>query len=80
MLKLNWVLAPRDSLVLTKTGPAEFRFRLAGVQQADRGFYWCDITAWTKQPGQAWTKAVSAKSNKVQINFQETGTRMEHTP
>uniref|UniRef100_A0AAZ3RKJ5 Ig-like domain-containing protein n=1 Tax=Oncorhynchus tshawytscha TaxID=74940 RepID=A0AAZ3RKJ5_ONCTS len=63
----------RDSLVLTKTGPAEFRFRLAGVQQADRGFYWCDITAWTKQPGQAWTKAVSAKSNKVQINFQETG-------
>uniref|UniRef100_A0A8K9XXK0 Prostaglandin F2 receptor inhibitor b n=1 Tax=Oncorhynchus mykiss TaxID=8022 RepID=A0A8K9XXK0_ONCMY len=63
----------RDSLVLTKTGPAEFRFRLAGVQQGDRGFYWCDITAWTKQPGQAWTKAVSAKSNKVQINFQETG-------
>uniref|UniRef100_A0AAZ3NXX4 Ig-like domain-containing protein n=1 Tax=Oncorhynchus tshawytscha TaxID=74940 RepID=A0AAZ3NXX4_ONCTS len=63
----------RDSLVLTKTGPAEFRFHLAGVQQTDRGFYRCDITAWTKQPGQAWTKAVSAKSNKVQINFQETG-------
>ncbi|KAM4601862.1 prostaglandin F2 receptor negative regulator isoform 2-T2 [Polymixia lowei] len=64
----------RDSLVLTKSGPLEFRFRLAGVQLSDRGFYWCDITAWTKQqPGQAWTKATSAESNKVKIDFQENG-------
>ncbi|XP_035533934.1 prostaglandin F2 receptor negative regulator-like [Morone saxatilis] len=62
----------RDSLVLTKSGPTEFRFRLAGVQLSDRGFYWCDITAWTKQqPGQAWTRATSAESNKVKIDFQE---------
>uniref|UniRef100_A0A671UYD0 Ig-like domain-containing protein n=1 Tax=Sparus aurata TaxID=8175 RepID=A0A671UYD0_SPAAU len=64
----------RDSLVLTKSGPAEFRFRLAGVQLSDRGYYWCDITAWTKQqPGQTWTKATSAESNKVRIDFQENG-------
>ncbi|KAL6115246.1 ptgfrn [Pungitius sinensis] len=64
----------RDGLVLTKSGPAEFRFRLAGVQLSDRGFYWCDITAWTKQQaGQAWTKATSAESNKVKIDFQENG-------
>lgn len=64
----------RDGLVLTKSGPAEFRFRLAGVQLSDRGFYWCDITAWTKQqPGQAWTKATSSESNKVKIDFQENG-------
>uniref|UniRef100_A0A3Q3K612 Ig-like domain-containing protein n=1 Tax=Monopterus albus TaxID=43700 RepID=A0A3Q3K612_MONAL len=64
----------RDSLVLIKSGPAEFRFRLVGVQLTDRGFYWCDITAWTKQqPGQAWTKATSAESNKVRIDFQENG-------
>ncbi|KAK5847570.1 hypothetical protein PBY51_016687 [Eleginops maclovinus] len=64
----------RDSLVLTKAGPAEFRFRLVGVQLSDRGFYWCVITAWTKQqPGQAWTRATSAESNKVKIDFQENG-------
>ncbi|XP_028323397.1 prostaglandin F2 receptor negative regulator [Gouania willdenowi] len=64
----------RDNLVLTKFGPAEFRFRLAGVQLSDRGFYWCAITAWTKQqPGQMWTKATSSESNKVRINFQENG-------
>ncbi|XP_062270393.1 prostaglandin F2 receptor negative regulator isoform X2 [Scomber scombrus] len=64
----------RDSLVLAKSGPKEFRFRLAGVQLSDRGFYWCDITAWTKQqPGQAWTKATSSESNKVRIDFQENG-------
>lgn len=64
----------RDSLVLTKSGPAEFRFRLAGVQLSDRGYYWCDITAWTKQqPGQTWTRATSAESNKVKIDFQENG-------
>ncbi|XP_061154515.1 prostaglandin F2 receptor negative regulator [Syngnathus typhle] len=64
----------RDSLVLTKSGPAEFRFRLGGVQLSDRGFYWCDITAWTKQqPGQTWTRATSAESNKVKIDFQENG-------
>lgn len=64
----------RDSLVLTKSGPAEFRFRLAGVQLSDRGFYWCDITAWTKQQaGQTWTKATSSESNKIRIDFQENG-------
>lgn len=64
----------RDNLVLTKSGPGEFRFRLSGVQLSDRGYYWCDITAWTKQqPGQAWTKATSAESNKIKIDFQENG-------
>lgn len=64
----------RDNLVLTKSGPVEFRFRLSGVQLSDRGYYWCDITAWTKQqPGQAWTKATSAESNKIRIDFQENG-------
>uniref|UniRef100_UPI0037E8FFD1 prostaglandin F2 receptor negative regulator n=1 Tax=Semicossyphus pulcher TaxID=241346 RepID=UPI0037E8FFD1 len=64
----------RDSLVLTKSGPAEFRFRLAGVQLSDRGFYWCDITACTKQQaGQTWTRATRAESNKVHIDFQENG-------
>ncbi|CAG06668.1 unnamed protein product [Tetraodon nigroviridis] len=62
----------RDNLVLTKSSAAEFRFRLSGVQLSDRGYYWCDITAWTKQqPGQAWTKVTSAESNKIRIDFQE---------
>lgn len=64
----------RDQLVLLKSGAAEFRFRLGAVQLSDRGFYWCDITAFTKQqPGQTWTKAASAESNKVRIDFQENG-------
>lgn len=64
----------RDSLVLVKSAPSEFRFRLAGVQLSDRAFYWCDITAWTKQqPGQGWTRATSAESNKIHIDFQENG-------
>lgn len=64
----------RDNLVLLKSSASEFRFRLGGVQLSDRGFYWCDITAWTKQqPGQTWTKATSAESNKVKIDFQENG-------
>lgn len=59
---------------MAKSGPAEFRFRLSGVQLSDRGYYWCDITAFTKQqPGQAWTKATSAESNKIRIDFQENG-------
>ncbi|CAL8309251.1 unnamed protein product [Merluccius merluccius] len=63
----------RDSLMLTKSGPLDFSFRLAGVQLADRGFYWCDVSAWTKQPGQAWTQVTQAESNKVKIDFQENG-------
>ncbi|XP_072295720.1 prostaglandin F2 receptor negative regulator isoform X1 [Eucyclogobius newberryi] len=64
----------RDQMVLLKSGAAEFRFRLGGVQLSDRGFYWCDITAWTKQqPGQIWTKATSAESNKIKIDYQENG-------
>ncbi|XP_030215858.1 prostaglandin F2 receptor negative regulator [Gadus morhua] len=67
----------RDSLMLTKSGRLEFRFRLAGVQLADRGFYWCDVHAWTKPAdggaGGTWTEATSAESNKVRIDFQENG-------
>lgn len=64
----------RDHLVLLKSGPSEFRFRLSGVQLSDRGFYWCDVTAWTKQrPGQTWTRATGAQSNKVRIDFKENG-------
>lgn len=74
ILKYTSLCPLRDSLVLTKSGPSEFRFRLAGVQLSDRGYYWCDITAWTKQqPGQIWTRATSAESNKVKIDFQENG-------
>ena len=64
--------------MLTKSGRLEFRFRLAGVQLADRGFYWCDVHAWTKPAdggaGGTWTEATSAESNKVRIDFQENGT------
>ncbi|XP_061917593.1 prostaglandin F2 receptor negative regulator isoform X2 [Entelurus aequoreus] len=67
----------RDNLVLVKSSGTEFRFRLGGVQLSDRGFYWCHVTAWTKQqPRQTWTSAVSAgsaESNKVRIDFQENG-------
>ncbi|KAJ0062556.1 hypothetical protein NL108_016853, partial [Boleophthalmus pectinirostris] len=62
----------RDQLVLLKSGASEFRFRVGGVQLSDRGFYWCDITAFTKQnPGQTWTRATSAESNKIKVHYQE---------
>ncbi|XP_059183817.1 prostaglandin F2 receptor negative regulator [Centropristis striata] len=64
----------RDSLVLTKSGAAEFRFRLAGVQLSDRGFYWCLMAAFTKErAGQTWDKKATTESNKVKIDFQENG-------
>lgn len=73
----NSLCSLRDNLVLTKSGSTEFRFRLAGVQLTDRGFYWCDITALIKQqPGQSWNTAsvrARAESNKVRIDFQENG-------
>ncbi|KAG7463640.1 hypothetical protein MATL_G00178840 [Megalops atlanticus] len=64
-----------DSVVLEKTGPLEFRFRLYRAQVSDRGFYFCDISAWTRGPGSGnnWTKAISAESNKIEIDFPETG-------
>ncbi|KAM4711367.1 prostaglandin F2 receptor negative regulator [Anableps anableps] len=64
----------RDNLVLSKTGAAEFQFRLAGVQLSDRGYYWCNVTAFTKQqPEQSWTTAATSVSNKINIDFQENG-------
>ncbi|XP_041937089.1 prostaglandin F2 receptor negative regulator isoform X2 [Alosa sapidissima] len=63
----------QDSVVLLRTGPHEFSFRLQGVQVSDRGFYSCEVGAWTKQPGETdWTKAVRGVSNKVQISFDHT--------
>lgn len=62
-----------DSVVLEKTGQLEYRFRLYGAQVTDRGFYYCDVTAWTRDQSQDWNKAVSAESNKIEIAFVHTG-------
>ncbi|KAG1932788.1 prostaglandin F2 receptor negative regulator [Pimephales promelas] len=62
-----------DSVVLEKTGQLEYRFRLYGVQVTDRGFYYCDVTAWTRDQKQEWIKSVSAESNKIEIAFVHTG-------
>ncbi|XP_043105261.1 prostaglandin F2 receptor negative regulator-like [Puntigrus tetrazona] len=62
-----------DSVVLEKTGQLEYRFRLYGAQVTDRGFYYCDVTAWTRDQSQDWIKAVSAESNKIEITFVHTG-------
>ncbi|XP_063070011.1 prostaglandin F2 receptor negative regulator-like [Engraulis encrasicolus] len=40
-----------DSVALEKTGPLEYRFRLYGAQLSDRGFYYCDVTAFTREQG-----------------------------
>ncbi|XP_051565758.1 prostaglandin F2 receptor negative regulator-like [Myxocyprinus asiaticus] len=62
-----------DSVVLEKTGQLEYRFRLYGAMVSDRGFYYCDVTAWTRDKSQDWIKAVSAESNKIEIAFADTG-------
>lgn len=65
-----------DSVVLEKTGQLEYRFRLYGAQDADTGFYYCDVKAWTRDQKQEWIKAVSAESNKIEIAFVHTGITM----
>lgn len=62
-----------DSVVMEKIGPKEFRFRLYGAMVSDSGFYFCDVTAWTRDTGKEWTKAVNAASNRVQISITDTG-------
>ncbi|XP_030634865.1 prostaglandin F2 receptor negative regulator [Chanos chanos] len=62
-----------DSVSLVKSGAREFRFRIQGVQVSDRGYYWCQIGAWTQQPGEDRVEVVSGDSNKVQIDFEHTG-------
>ncbi|KAJ8247196.1 hypothetical protein GJAV_G00259840 [Gymnothorax javanicus] len=64
-----------DRVVLEKTTDREFRFRLQQVQRTDRGFYYCSVTAWTREPAPAnsWIKSVSAESNKVHVNFADKG-------
>ncbi|KAF4119117.1 hypothetical protein G5714_001168 [Onychostoma macrolepis] len=60
-------------LMLVKTGKREFQFRIPAVQVTDRGFYWCEMKAWTKQPGEDWVEMAKGVSNKVQIDFIHKG-------
>ncbi|KAF4087252.1 hypothetical protein AMELA_G00093750 [Ameiurus melas] len=62
-----------DGVALDKTGPLEYRFRLYGAQVSDRGFYYCDVTAWTRDQSNTWNNRVSAESNKIQLAFADTG-------
>ncbi len=61
-------------LMLVKTGKKEFQFRIPAVQETDRGFYWCEMKAWTRQPGEDWVEMAKGVSNKVQIHFIHKGT------
>ncbi|KAK1797588.1 hypothetical protein P4O66_000782 [Electrophorus voltai] len=62
-----------DSVALEKTGQLEYRFRLYGAQVSDRGFYYCDVTAWTRDQSKDWSRAVSTESNKIEITFTDAG-------
>ncbi|TSV41648.1 Prostaglandin F2 receptor negative regulator [Bagarius yarrelli] len=62
-----------DSVALEKTGLVEYRFRLNSAQVSDRGFYYCDVTAWTRDQSNAWHSGVSAESNKIRLDFTDTG-------
>ncbi|KAL1282851.1 hypothetical protein QQF64_001654 [Cirrhinus molitorella] len=66
-------LGRRDGLMLVKTGKREFQFRIQTVQVTDRGFYSCEMKAWTKQPGEDWVEMAKGVSNKVQIAFTHKG-------
>lgn len=75
VLKLeDWAEPGRkDNLMLVKTGKKEFQFRIQGVQVTDRGFYSCEMKAWSKQPGEDWMEMAKGVSNKVQIAFEHRG-------
>ncbi|XP_048053894.1 prostaglandin F2 receptor negative regulator [Megalobrama amblycephala] len=63
----------RDDLMLVKTGKREFQFRIQAVQVTDRGFYSCEMKAWTKPAGEDWVEMAKGVSNKVQIAFAHKG-------
>ena len=71
-------LGRTDSVVLEKTGATEFRFRLYGAQVSDRGFYSCEVAAWTAGAGKDSAEAARAVSNTVQISFADTGKAVHH--
>ncbi len=64
-------------LMLVKTGKREFQFRIPAVQETDRGFYWCEMKAWTRQSGEDWVEMAKGVSNKVQIHFIHKGTEYQ---
>ncbi|KAK3568756.1 hypothetical protein QTP86_016276 [Hemibagrus guttatus] len=75
ILRLEQGVVPSraDSVALEKTGSLEYRFRLNSAQVSDRGFYYCDVTAWTRDQSNTWKSGVSAESNKIQLDFTDTG-------
>ncbi|KAF7689702.1 prostaglandin F2 receptor negative regulator [Silurus meridionalis] len=74
VLKLeDWPESSRqDSLSLVKTGNTEFLFRIQDVQMMDRGFYSCEVAAWTKPDRNNWVEMAKGQSNKVQLNFEHS--------
>ncbi|XP_060754600.1 prostaglandin F2 receptor negative regulator isoform X2 [Neoarius graeffei] len=69
----DWIDPSRQkSLSLVKTGSMEFLFRILNVQMMDRGFYSCEVAAWTKPDKNNWEEVVKGESNKVHINFKLT--------
>ncbi|XP_017312318.2 prostaglandin F2 receptor negative regulator isoform X2 [Ictalurus punctatus] len=74
VLKLeDWHESSRQNgLSLVKTGNTEFLFRIQSVQMMDRGFYSCEVAAWTRPDGNNWVEITKGESNKIQINFEHT--------
>lgn len=77
----DWIDPSRqNSLSLVKTGSMEFLFRILNVQMTDRGFYSCEVAAWTKPDKNNWEEMVKGESNKVHINFKLTSKGLINKP
>lgn len=76
ILQLEEGVVP-SRVALEKTGPLEYRFRLHGAQGSDRGFYYCNVTAWTRDQSNIWDSRISAQSNKIQLDFADTGMTLQ---
>ncbi|XP_041115250.1 prostaglandin F2 receptor negative regulator-like isoform X2 [Polyodon spathula] len=62
-----------DSVILEKSSADTFRFRMYGTQISDAGYYYCEVTAWTSDAVNTWSEATRGISNKVKIDFENTG-------
>ncbi|TRY95511.1 hypothetical protein DNTS_012485 [Danionella cerebrum] len=61
-----------ELITLVKNQQAEFRFGIQAIQESQRGYYYCQLKAWTLKPGGGWHELSHGDSNTLEVDFTHT--------
>ncbi|XP_029434225.1 prostaglandin F2 receptor negative regulator [Rhinatrema bivittatum] len=67
MEEKNWQRVQNGEMIFSRPDAATFALRIQWTAEADRGFYFCVISEWSRQRNDSWVKSKSVESKPTEV-------------